>query len=71
MIHIKIKETSGFRKKIIKSVIHAFNKRKQSVSGAKAYLDEHNKHFALTLKMIKLILKENGIETKKKGVKNV
>ena len=71
MAQIKIKKTSGFYKKLTRDVIKAFNKRKQSVSGAKAYLDEHNKHFALTLKMIRLILKENGIETKKKGVKNV
>ena len=71
MAQIKIKKSSGFYKKLTRDVLKAFEKRNQSVAGTKYYIDEHNKHYVLTMKTIRQILAENGIKTKKKGVKNV
>ena len=68
-IIIKTKQNSTLHRQIAFEVIEAFKLRKQSVSGAKSYIDEHNPDFSITLKQILLILEQNNIETKK-GVKN-
>ena len=64
---IKIKPNSTLHRQIVFEVIEAFKLRKQSVSGAKSYIDEHNPDFSITLKQIRLILEQNNIETKKRG----
>lgn len=69
-IIIKIKPNSTLHRQIVFEVIEAFNLRKQSIRGAKSYIDERNLNFFITLKQIRLILDENNIETKKRS-KNV
>jgi hypothetical protein len=69
-LSIKIKPNSTLERQIVFEVIEAFNLRKQSVNGAKSYIDEHNPDFSITLKQIRLILEQNNIETKKGRVKN-
>ena len=66
-IIIKTKPNSTLERQIAFEVIEAFKLRKQSVSGAKSYIDEHNPDFSITLKQIRLILEKNNIETKKRG----
>ena len=69
-IIIKTKPNSTLDRQIVFEVIEAFNLRKQSIGGAKSYIDEHNPNFSITLKQIRLILEKNNIETKKGRVKN-
>ena len=69
-IIIKTKPNSTLDRQIVFEVIEDFNLRKQSIGGAKSYIDEHNPNFSITLKQIRLILEKNNIETKKGRVKN-
>jgi len=50
----------------VKQVIYAYQLRK-SIAGARSYINELNPDFLITIKQIRLILKENNIETKKGG----
>ena len=65
-IIIKTKPNSTLERQVAFEVIEAFNLRK-TIGGTKSYIDEHNPNFFITLKQIRLILKQNNIETKKGG----
>lgn len=66
-LSIKIKPNSTLHRQIAFEVIEAFKLRRQSICGARSYINELNPNFLITTKQIRLILVENNIETKKGG----